>query len=315
MDRLGEDLLAGAALAIDQHADIQQYRDPLRAGFVQLRLLNQKAERNRMLANRLQTYLPRKITAYFLLFGLTAIVWLTIGSIYVAHAVNQSRSESAALRTLGRAANRFVLDYLQSGDANFQELVEEVQQEDHATYCAVVSRGGAFLANSQRVLAGQQVPEHSGTTERWGEVVRVRYIGDDGEIVDEYQAPIEAGGKLVGMLRLGIVEQSVWGLVLMGAQFAPLALIGPACCMAVGAVLLNRMVRPVADIEQQLSLVAASPSLEDCELAEVPAMGTAAVGWNRVVSQRRDSHPPGGLQQRIQESLHAGRQSRFDAPA
>lgn len=266
-----------------------------------------------MLSSRLQIYLPRKITAYFLLFGLTAIVWLTIGTIYVAHAVNQSRSESAALRLIGRAANRLVLEYLQNGVDDFQEVVDGIAQEDHATYCAVVSRSGTFLANSQSDLVGKQAPEHSGTTERWGEVVRVRYVGDHGEIVDEYQAPIEAGGKLVGMFRLGIVEQSVWGLVLMGAQFAPFAFVGPACCMAIGAVLLNRMVRPVADIEHQLSLVATSPSLESCEFSAVPATGTAALGWNRVVAQRLENHPQGGLRQRIQVSLHAGRQGRFDA--
>lgn len=266
-----------------------------------------------MFSRRLQIYLPRKITAYFLLFGLTAIVWLTIGSIYVARAVNQSRSESAALRTLGRAANRFVLEYLQNGDDNFQELVDGVAQQDHANYSAVVSRSGKFLAHTQRDLVGQQAPEHSGTTERWGEVVRVSYVGDRGVIVDEYQAPVEAGGKLVGMLRLGVDEQSMWGLMLLGAQFAPLAFIGPACCMAVGAVLLNRMVRPVADIEHQLSLIATSPSLESCEFSAVPATGTAALGWNRVVAQRLDSHPPGDLRQRIQESLQAGRHSQFDA--
>jgi hypothetical protein len=126
-----------------------------------------------MFASGLQIYLPRKITAYFLLFGLTAIVWLTFGSIYVAHAVNQSRSESAALRSLGRAANRFVLDYLQNGDANFQSLAKEVRDQSHANYCAVVSRNGAFLANTQEDLVGKQAPEHSGTTERWGDVVRV----------------------------------------------------------------------------------------------------------------------------------------------
>jgi len=266
-----------------------------------------------MFASRLQVYLPRKITAYFLLFGLTAIVWLTIGSIYVAHAVNQSRSESAALRSLGRAANRFVLEYLQNGDDNFQEQVEAISEQDHANYCAVVSRSGTFLAHTQSDLVGQRAPEHSGTTERWGDVVRVRYVGDRGEIVDEYQAPIEAGGKLVGILRLGILEQSVWGLVLMGAQFAPLAFIGPACCMAVGAVLLNRMVRPVADIEHQLSLVATSPSVEGCQFSSVPATGTAALGWNRVVVHRLDNDAAGGLRQRIQESLQAVRMSRFDA--
>jgi signal transduction histidine kinase len=265
-----------------------------------------------MFASRLQVYLPRKITAYFLLFGLTAIVWLTIGSIYVAHAVNQSRSESSALRSLGRAANRFVLAYFQNGETAFQEIAEDVQTQSHASYGAVVSRKGIFLAHTQPELVSHEAPEHSGTTERWGDVIRVRYVGDRGEIVDEYQVPIEAGGKLIGMFRLGIVEVSMWSLVLMGAQFAPLAFIGPACCMAVGALLLNKMVRPVADIEHQLSLVAVSPSLETCEFSVVPSIGAAAMGWNRVVAQRLDSHPPGALRQRIRDSLHEGRKKRFD---
>lgn len=266
-----------------------------------------------MFANKLQVYLPRKITAYFLLFGLAAIVWLAIGSIYVAHAVNQTRSEAAALRSLGRATNRFVLEYLQQGDANFQALVEEVGSQAHATYCAVVAPDGTFLAHSREDVVGQRAPEYTGATERWGEVVCVRFVGDRGELVDEYQVPLETGGKLIGVLRLGIVEQSLWGLMLMGAQFAPLAFIGPAGCMAAGALLLNRMVRPVADIEHQLSLVATSPSLEGCGFSPVPTTGAAAVGWNRVVSQRLSDQPAETLRQRIHDSLQAGGQGRFDA--
>ena len=56
--------------------------------------------------------------------------------------------------------------------------------------------------------------------------------------------------------------------------------------MVAGAVLVNRMVRPVADIEQQLYQVATSPSVESCELREVPGVGAAAMGWNRVIQQR-----------------------------
>lgn len=266
-----------------------------------------------MFSSKLQIYLPRRITAYFLLFGLTAIVWLTVGSIYVAHAVNQNRSESAALRSVGRAASRFVLDYLQGGEASFQTLVEETKAQSQANYCAVVSRGGKYLAHSSRELIGQTAPEHSGATERWGDVVRVRYVGQRGTLVDEYQAPIEAGGKLIGIFRLGIVEPTLWGLMLMGAQFAPLAFIGPACCMAVGAVLLNRMVRPVADVEHQLSLVAMSPSMEDCDFSVVSPTGAAAMGWNRVVAQRLNDQPGEALRERIHDSLQRRHEGRIDA--
>ena len=84
---------------------------------------------------------------------------------------------------------------------------------------------------------------------------------------------MKPGGKSLGTLRLGFAQTSIWGYLATGAQFAPLALFGPACCMVAGAVLVNRMVRPVADIEQQLYQVATSPSVESCELREVPASG------------------------------------------
>ena len=61
-----------------------------------------------MFASKLQIRLPRRITAYFLLFGMAALVWLSVAVVYVAHSVTESRSESASLRSLGQASDRFV---------------------------------------------------------------------------------------------------------------------------------------------------------------------------------------------------------------
>ena len=95
-----------------------------------------------------------------------------------------------------------------------------------------------------------------------------------------------------------------------GAQFAPLAFFGPACCMVAGAVLLNRMVRPVADIEQQLFQVATSPSVESCELREVSRRrARRRMGWNRVVQAAvRTRSAAESLQQRFgNRSTKAGK--------
>jgi signal transduction histidine kinase len=72
-------------------------------------------------------------------------------------------------------------------------------------------------------------------------------------------------------------------------------------------------VRPVADIEQQLFRVATSPSLESCELREVPSTGAAAVGWNRVIQERFRRASGDSLSQRIRHTLDSGRHSRLDA--
>ena len=63
-----------------------------------------------MFGSSLQVRLPRRITAYFLLFGLAALVWLSFGAVYVARSVTDSRSESASLRWLGRGCDRVVLE-------------------------------------------------------------------------------------------------------------------------------------------------------------------------------------------------------------
>jgi signal transduction histidine kinase len=256
--------------------------------------------------------LPRRVTAYFLLFGLTAVVWLSVGAFYIARSVNQDQSESACLRWLGRASSRIAIDNLRHGDTNLQALVNSIRVESSADFCAVVSPLGVYLAHSTSDLTGQPAPAHEGAAEQWGETERVRYIDAKGELIDEYRAPLKAGGKPLGTLLLGVAQTGWWRSFQEAGQYAPLAILGPACCMVVGALLLNRMVRPVADIEEQLTLVATSPSVEGCELREIPSIGAAALGWNRMISQRVGNGRSDRLGDQIHDSLKNQRQSRLD---
>jgi signal transduction histidine kinase len=265
-----------------------------------------------MLVRNFQIRLPRRITAYFLLFGLAALVWLGIGAVFVVRSVTDSRSESASLRMIGRASDRVVLAYLRNKEANLHPVLSEIRSQSGASYCAVVSPTGQYIAHSEPSLVGKPVSEHGGSSDRWGDVVRVEYVDVSGESIYEYNAPLQSNGKTFGELRLGISPTNFWHYVRASVHYAPLAFLGPACCMAVGAVLLNRMVKPVADIEQQLFQVATSPSVESCQLREVPSIGAAALGWNRVV-QQRFSNQADTLQQRIRQSLEQGRHSRLDA--
>jgi signal transduction histidine kinase len=265
-----------------------------------------------MFARSFHIQLPRRVTAYFLLFGLTAVVWLSAGAFYVARAVSQNRSESACLHWLGRGSNRVSLDYLQHGTANLQALAHEIVTQSGADYCAIVSPTGRFLAHTCDEQIGRAAPDRNGADEQWGDAARVRYVGAAGELIDEYNAPIKAGDQAVGTLILAVTQASWWSLLNSAAQHAPLAIFGPAFCMVTGAVLLNRMVRPVADIENQLSRVATSISVEGCELAEVPRIGAAAIGWNRIVAERNRAPQAQTLDQQIHQSLEKGRQSRLD---
>ena len=266
-----------------------------------------------MFASKLQIRLPRRIIAYFLLFGMAALVWLSLAIVYIAHSVTESRSESASLRALGQATDRFNLAYLRNKTGDFHALLAEIRGQSRADYCAVVAPSGEYLGHSNHSLKGKPATEQGNITDRWGEIVELEFIDDDGRSVREYRVPLKPGGQALGTLRLGFAQTSIWGYLVTGAQFAPFALIGPACCMAAGAVLVSRMVRPVADIEQQLYHVATSPSVESCQLHEVPGVGAAAMGWNRVVQQRASGGEAESLQQRIRKSLEQGRHSRLDS--
>jgi signal transduction histidine kinase len=265
-----------------------------------------------MFASKLQLRLPRRITAYFLLFGMAALLWLSVAIVYIAHSVSESRSESASLRSLGSAGDRFNLAYLRNKSADFQPLLAEIRAHCRADYCAVVLDSGEYLAHSSDGYKGKSPVEQGNVTDRWGEIVELQFVGDNGKPVREYRAPLKPAGKSLGTIRLGFAQTSIWGYLATGAQLAPFALIGPACCMVAGTVLLSRMVRPVADIEQQLHQVATSPSVESCELREVPGIGAAAMGWNRVIQQRSSASESETLQQRIRKSLEQGRHSRLD---
>ncbi len=266
-----------------------------------------------MFAKNFQIQLPRRITAYFLLFGLAALVWLAVGAVYVASSVTEGRSESASLRSLGRGSDRISLAYLQKKASGLQPVLAEVRSQSGADYCAIVAPAGEYLAHSNGELAGKPALEAGTITERWGDIERVEYVTNNGVTIHEYRCPIASGGQQLGTLRLGIAQRNLWSYLRTSAEFVPLAFFGPACCMIAGAVLLNRMVRPVADIEQQLYQVATSPSLEGCEWREVPNVGAAAIGWNRVVHEKLVGGQGESLQQRIRQSLERGRQGRLEA--
>src|SRR5689334_18412966 len=108
-----------------------------------------------MFAKNIQIRLPRRITAYFLLFGLAALVWLAVGAVYVASLVTDSRSESASLRSLGRGSDRITLAYLRNKAVDLQPLLVEIRSQSGAEYCAIVSPAGEYAAHSNPEQKGK----------------------------------------------------------------------------------------------------------------------------------------------------------------
>ena len=205
--------------------------------------------------------LPRRIVAYYLLFGVSAIAWLTAGIFYVSNSVLQSRGDSRAFTVLGQASRVLALDYLQHGEASLQPLVEELTREQGLAYCAVVNSDGTCLAHSNTSMVQKKAPEPAGAAEIWGDIQRVRFVNDDSVVILEYRTPFNAGGRSVGSVRIGTVETGTFQTLKLAAGYAPLAILAPLALMAGGAVVVSRLVRPVSEIEGQLRRAAVAPSM------------------------------------------------------
>src|SRR3954463_1194972 len=134
-----------------------------------------------MFDSKLQIRLPRRMTAYFLLFGMAALLWLSVAVVYIAHSVTESPSQSAALRWIGQASDRFNLAYLRNKSADFQSLLQDIRAQSHADYCAVVVDSGEYLAHTTSAYKGKSATEQGNVTDRWGDVVELRFASDDGK--------------------------------------------------------------------------------------------------------------------------------------
>ena len=113
--------------------------------------------------------LPRRITAYYLVFGLAAICWLTIGVVVVSRSIVSLHAESACLSDLGGASGALAAEYAAGGDSRLQPFVEQVGGTKRYAYCAVADLSGRFTAHSVRDLVGQNVSEPTGAVMQWGD--------------------------------------------------------------------------------------------------------------------------------------------------
>jgi signal transduction histidine kinase len=264
-----------------------------------------------MFARQIHIALPRRVTAYFLLFGLAAVVWLAAGLYFVSTAISQSRSTSGLLSTVGKASNRLVLKYLNAGATELQAEVEQLHRQNALAYCAVVAPTGEYLAHSAPEEVGNTADEPTGSVESWGDVDRVRFVNEQGVLVVEFRTPLRAADRLIGTLRVGVVEPSALATLLVAARYGPLAIVGPLLFMGLGAVILRRLVRPVAGVDLQLRRVAAAPSIIDCALEQVEVCGAASLGWNRLVEHATAGRKNTDLHERLSESLEGVRQKKL----
>jgi two-component system phosphate regulon sensor histidine kinase PhoR len=256
--------------------------------------------------------LPRRVTAYYLVFGLAAVGWLTIGVVTVSQSIVSSRAETVCLADLGKAASAVAAEFAGGGASRLQPFVERLGAIKSWAYCAITDKSGRYIAHSCGELVGQAAGEPSGAVVQWGEAVCVRFVDSDSRVLREYRTPVRSSGQAVGTLHLAVVEPGLWGIVGAVAEHAPAALLGPLVLMFFGILVLQRTVRPLTAIENQLHALAVAPSPADVELQPIKAATSAAVGWNRLADRCETARKTNGLESRLTEALEGFRQRKAD---
>lgn len=259
--------------------------------------------------------LPRRISGYFLLFFVGAMLWSTVGSILVSLSATRRRAEDAYLDRLQRASEFIEAEGANPAQARLQTLAERFQAEGGLEYCAVVSPDGRIVAHSSPALVGELYQEPAATATHLGEVVRLRLPADSGQpAIVEFHAPLRAGTADGGTLQMAFREPELWDAVVPDTGVLGVLVLGPVVCMALGVLALRRSVRPLAGIESELSRAATVVCPAELELSEVPPHGAASRGWNRLVEAHRRRRATSGAEERAAAALEAASAGHGNSP-
>ena len=264
-----------------------------------------------MLGKTFHLELSRRVTAYYLVFGLASVVWLMAGVVVVHDAMEDARAEKECLARM-RAAASAVRSAAVREDCDFQALVDRFHSQWDSTYCAVASDDGHFLAHSSIGQVGRRQRVPSGETAAWDDVERTRYVDGESGVLREYRVPVRIGGEARGIFVMAVPEPDTWDTVLSLGGHAPAAFLFPMVILFLGAVALRRTVRPMAEVERQLQLLATAASGSEADLHPIKVPSPVGVGWNRLVQCPGNGSPRPDLETRLNQALETFRESKLE---
>ena len=260
-----------------------------------------------------QAGFSRKVVAYYLLFCVVAVAWLSVGLLTTTQGVLSNRATSSCLSRLGRLAAAVEMSLLRNQGESLQRLVEEAQSEGRLAYCCIVGADGRYLAHTTRPLVKAPATEPSGSQLRWGSVEGIRYESDVYGLLSEYRVDLNANGEQLGNLRIAMREPGFASVLLEVADIAPLAVLLPLALIVAGAFVLRRLTAPLKVIEKKLAMIASTPTGSSLPLAPVDNVGVISTGWNRLIEYATNQHETDSdepLRQRIKLALNSRRSSQ-----
>jgi PAS domain S-box-containing protein len=255
--------------------------------------------------------ITRRVTAYYLMFGLATVISFALGIMLVARAVQQSRSDNEWITHLGEAAREIGSKSARS-DASLQELVQRFRAKWSLGYCAVVNSDGMYVAhsNADQVKMWRIVP--IGEEACWGDVRRTRFTAENSRPLAEYQVSLQHGTGPDDTLIFAVEENGGWQPIIAAAEYAPAALLVPMLLVALGAGVVRTAVRPIAAIGSQLQRFAGQHRATANDLLPVIAIDPVSAGWNRLLDIQARNTPPAALDERLGQAIEHHRHYKFE---
>ena len=260
-----------------------------------------------------QIELPRRVAAYYLLFGILAVLWLGCGFVWVAQTVFSAHVETGCIARVRRTAAAIGLDQQRAKQSQFQAAIEALQREQPLIYCALVGSEQQVLAHSDPSQVNSRFLPASGTSSTVDGIQRVQFTGPDGRPYCEYALPLRSSAGSWATLYCARSVPSLWGTARITARHASAATIGASFFVALGAVVVYRAVRPMAEIDRQLRHAAGAAALSEIVLYPVEVRSGSELGWNRLVDAGLGRTHQMPLRDRVAEAIAGRGEQRWDS--
>ncbi len=236
-----------------------------------------------MFARRANLGLSRKIVAYYLLFSVAGICWLTAGALVIARAVTDERSSSVCLTRIDGVAALLEIQLQRDQAIAMDRILADLRTECRASWCAVLGFDGKIIAHTRPERVGKSPEEPSGGRTKLDAATRLAYLSPAGTTVHEYRRPLSSGARHLGELRMAVDQPSWWSTARVASELAPLAVLAPLALVLLGAWIVGRITAPIAAVEEQLQAAAHTPPGHELEMSAVRARDAVGLGWNRIV--------------------------------
>ena len=251
---------------------------------------------------------PKRIVACYLVFCLLAASWLAVGVLMTSRSVIESNTTETSLARLGKTVSAVELEYLRNGHSNLRSILQSNPWLNELPSYSLVSPTGMVLAHSDESQVDLPAKEQQGELSRWGNVSGYSYQEDNGCTVTEYQVPLFADEEKFGSLCVVVGQPCLLDSLSSAAKVAPIAIALPLALVAVGAVCLVRLIKPINEVDSKLRKVALGSPSVDLKIEEIDSSDALSLGWNRIaraLSNGESSGDAGGLEGRLLDVVSA----------